>query len=201
MARITTPFSGPICKNMQQLNVEHYSNNEYNYHRRQRIMMIGATLRGGGYDTSQPHHNYLATLIEDGCYKDTMAWALNGGISQSWNDERFARMYNIKCHRVQKYLNCGRIPHYLVMGNPEGIVKLPPEEVWASMYADDRAEIEGRRSVAIEKKYSTQYGNCRKCGKAYAEGKRVQMRALDEGVTIVVTCGTEDCGNVWHVQG
>jgi hypothetical protein len=103
--------------------------------------------------------------------------------------------YIIVAGRVERYILDGALDRGFYASE---LADAPAQAIWPHRYAAEIASIEEQNAARIEKRYSTQHGNCKKCGVAKATSRRVQTRSLDEGITLYVTC---ICGAEWTVRG
>ena len=187
----------------------YYSDN-YNNHRRAHVVVIGccmrryAPFRGLDGEVQETH----IRKVERSCFNETCAVADRRNVSKNWQNCLFVHIYNMVTYRVQTNLSWSAGDEgsdYLIARVVAGDIdvealggaasrELRPARTKA-MYD----EIEERKNQIVAKRYSTQH-ECSKCGKRKTTEVEVQLRSLDEGSTLIITCGFDNCNNVWRIR-
>jgi DNA-directed RNA polymerase subunit M/transcription elongation factor TFIIS len=182
----------------------------YNNERRSRIIVIGCCMRN--YPpfcdlTISKQESYIRK-IERSCYNHTCVSADKKNVPRNWQNDNFKTLYNIITYRVQKNLVFSvEEPgsEYLISMITNGdfdvnaIGKMKSRELQPNKTKDIYDEIEKRKQQKIVKKYSTQH-ECFKCGGRKTTEVQLQLRSLDEGSTLIVTCEIDNCTNVWKLS-
>ena len=146
--------------------------------------------------------------VERSCFNETCSIADSRNVSRNWQNYLFVHIYNMVTYRVQANLawsESDKGSDYLIDRVVKGIVdveaiggfesrELRPAKTIA-MYD----EINERKNQIVTKKYSTQY-ECSKCWGRKTTEVEVQLRSLDEGSTLIVTCEMDNCNNVWKIR-
>jgi DNA-directed RNA polymerase subunit M/transcription elongation factor TFIIS len=186
-----------------------YYNPTYNNIRRARVIVIGCCLRN--YDPfrdlpikKQEEH---IRRIERSCYNYTCVSADKKNVPRNWQNTNFIILYNIISYRVQKNLICCEDDpgsDYLVKKIIDGSIdvysigKMKSRELRPSKTREIYDDIEKRKQQKVVKKYSTQH-ECFKCHGRKTTEVELQLRSLDEGSTLIITCEMDNCNNVWKL--
>ena len=189
------------------LNYWYYKNKDYYRDRYRQLVLIGHYLR-----KYEPFNNLdektqenIIEKIELSCFDKTKRTMDKQNIRC---EEIFNKYYNTLCFKI---LNNIRVnpddeeSYYLVKLITEGkiklniIAKLNSTELNPLKNKDLVNSINMRRKQTIKKKITTKY-KCRKCGENRTTETSKQLRGLDEGVTLIIRCENEYCGNVWKIN-
>jgi len=187
-----------------------YYTHIYNNERRSRVIVIGCCMRNYNPFTELPleqQEDYIRK-IERSCYNYTCTSSDKKNVPRNWENTNFITMYNIITYRVQKnllYDDKDPSSEYLIKEITEGrfdvnnIGKMKSKHLCPSKTKDIYEDIERRKQQKIVKKYSTQY-ECFKCGGRKTTAVELQLRSLDEGSTLIITCEMDNCTNVWKLS-
>lgn len=145
--------------------------------------------------------------IEESCYKHTCDKAKIYLESIDWSNTRFSYLYS--CTRFKVENNILYKPEepkssYLIKNIMGGSIDIREVGGMSSRSlrpyktADVYNSIDLRCKQKLVKKYSTQH-ECSRCGQRKTTEEERQIRALDEGSTIIIKCEIENCGNVWRL--
>jgi DNA-directed RNA polymerase subunit M/transcription elongation factor TFIIS len=178
----------------------------YNHIRRQRGWLIGCCLMTHQQFAELPRarRDEILTLVECSCFEYACAMASKCGCVIDWNLMMFENIYDTIAFRVQKHIETSTMtPDPLVArlctdnDFAARFASIPSHELRPEHTFDIRESIRQQREQKIEEKYSTQYGECQRCGQAKAKPVLVHARSLDEGATLWIYCMTEGCGASW----
>ena len=187
-----------------------YYTHKYNNTRRGRIIVIGCCMRKYHlFDTLDVHQQetYIRR-IERSCYNHACMEADNKNVPRNWQNNNFQVLYNMITYRVQKnlvYSPDDPGSDYLISKIVNGgfdvnnIGKMKSKDLRPIKTQSIYDDIEIRKQQKIVKKYSTQY-ECFKCGGRKTTEVELQLRSLDEGSTIIITCEMDNCTNSWRLS-
>lgn len=187
-----------------------YYTPQYNNDRRSRAIVIGCCMRQYPpfleLDPSvQEDH---IRRIERSCYNHTCTSADKKNVSRNWQNNLFVHLYNLITYRVQKNLQYSEDDpgsDYLIKKVMDEtfdikiIGKAKSKELRPAKTQKLYDEIEKRKQQKITKKYSSQH-ECFKCGGRKTTEIEVQLRSLDEGSTLIITCEMDNCNNTWKIS-
>jgi DNA-directed RNA polymerase subunit M/transcription elongation factor TFIIS len=187
-----------------------YYKSAYNNIRRARVIVIGCCLRNYGpfkdlHINKQEEH---IRRIERSCYNHTCVSADKKNVPRNWQNTNFIILYNIIAYRVQKNLIYNKGDpgsDYLVKKIIDGTIdvysigKMKSRDLRPSKTQELYDDIEKRKQQKIVKKYSTQH-ECFKCRGRKTTEVELQLRSLDEGSTLIITCEMDNCNNVWKLS-
>jgi DNA-directed RNA polymerase subunit M/transcription elongation factor TFIIS len=186
-----------------------YYTSKYNNERRSRAIVIGCCMRK--YDRfcelNIDLQNDYIRRIERSCYNHTCTSADKKNVPRNWQNSNFLTLYNIITYRVQKNLIYSKdVPGsiYLIDKiidgeiNIKNIGKMKSRELRPDITKEIYDDIEKRKQQKVFKKYSNQH-KCFKCGGRKTTEVELQLRSLDEGSTLIVTCEMDNCSNVWKL--
>jgi DNA-directed RNA polymerase subunit M/transcription elongation factor TFIIS len=184
------------------LPIELYQSNEYNQLRRAYILLIASLIEEHLID--QDINNYLESIIgiEKSCYNHSVEIADYEMLIPDFDNAHFDQLYRTRITRITKNLDINsEVADDHLIGliinrniDIDNISKMKPEELSPSRNEQLLEALSARRNQKMSVKVSTLY-KCRQCGKKEATVRSVQMRALDEGDTLVLTCNF--CGYKW----
>lgn len=182
----------------------------YNNDRRSRIIVLGCCMRNYKpfcdlHPSVQERH---IRKIERSCHNHACVTADKKNVSRNWQNVLFVHLYNEITFRVQKNLVVREhdpASKYLIDKIISGdfdtnnIGKAKSKELCPekSQYIYD--EIEERKQQKIKKKFSSQH-ECFKCGGRKTTEVEIQLRSLDEGSTLFITCEMDNCTNTWRIS-
>lgn len=195
---------------MRKILPDMYYSEQYNNDRRSRVVVIGCCLRKYQPFNDLPIEKQEEHIrrIERSCYNHACYMADTKNISCNFHNPIFVNIYNIITFRVQKnllYDSDNPDNKYLVEKivdesfDIKSIGSAKSSELCPAKTKKIRDEIEKRKRQKIIKKYSTQH-ECFKCGGRKTTEVEIQLRSLDEGSTLIITCEVENCGNVWKIS-
>jgi DNA-directed RNA polymerase subunit M/transcription elongation factor TFIIS len=190
--------------------LDRYYTPQYNNDRRSRIIVIGCCMRNYSPFCNldvNTQESYIRK-IERSCYNYTCTSADKKNVPRNWENDNFRTLYNIITYRVQKNMVCSHEDpgsDYLIDKITKGefdvnnIGKMKSRELRPEKTKDIYDDIEKRKQQKIVKKYSTQH-ECFKCGERRTTEVQLQLRSLDEGSTLIITCEMDNCSNVWKLS-
>lgn len=183
-----------------------YTDPEYNQLRRAYLLLIASLIEPHLID--QDINNYLETImsIERSCYLHAIEIADYELLLPDFTNVQFEQLYRTRITRITKNLDIHSEvgDDYLVSAIIDGAIDIPlisklsPEELSPSKNAKLIEELTARRTQKISVKVSTMY-KCpqRGCGKNETTVRSAQMRSLDEGETLIITCIF--CSHKWFM--
>jgi DNA-directed RNA polymerase subunit M/transcription elongation factor TFIIS len=188
---------------------DRYYKPKYTNARRSRIIVIGCCMRQYPLFCEllvSDQESYIRR-IERSCYNHSCTSADKKNVPRNWQNENFQSLYNIITYRVQKNLVWTKDDpgsEYLIDTITRGefdvnnIGKMKSRDLRPAKTKDIYDDIERRKQQKIRKKYSTQH-ECFKCGGRKTTEVELQLRSLDEGSTLIITCEMDNCSNVWRL--
>lgn len=186
-----------------------YYSQKYTNDRRSRVIVIGCCMRKYPPFCKLPvetQESYIRR-IERSCYNYACVSADKKNVSRNWQNINFQSLYNIITYRVQKNLLWSKDDpgsEYLIESITKGefdvnnIGKIKSRYLRPSKTQSIYDDIERRKQQKVKKKYSTQH-ECFKCGGRKTTEVELQLRSLDEGSTLIITCEMDNCSNVWKL--
>ena len=186
-----------------------YYTSNYTNERRSRAITIGCCMRKYPPFRELPteiQESYIRR-IERSCYNQACNSADKKNVPRNWQNVNFQSLYNIIAYRVQKNLVWSKDDpgsEYLIDSITKGtfdvinIGKMKSRQLRPSKTQDVYDDIERRKQQRVKKKYSTQH-ECFKCGGRKTTEVELQLRSLDEGSTLIITCEMDNCSNVWKI--
>lgn len=196
--------------NKRKILPKQYYEKQYSNERRARVIVIGCCMRSYAPFCDLPmklQETYIRK-IERSCYNSACSSADKKNVSRNWENPLFLHLYNMISYRVQKNIywqeentDSDCLIKKIVAGEcrVENIGDMESRELQPLKTEDMYKEINKRRQQKIQKKYSTQH-ECFKCGGRRTTEVEVQLRSLDEGSTLFITCEMENCSNVWRIS-
>lgn len=174
-----------------------YTDPEYNQLRRAYLLLIAALIEPHLMD--QDINNYCNTIIgiEQSCYSHAVEIADYELLLPDFGSAAFEQLYRTRITRITKNLDIQSEvgDDYLVTAIIDGNIDIPsiskllPEELSPSKNVKLIEELNARRTQKISVKVSTMYRCPQKgCGKNETTVRSAQMRSLDEGETLIITC-------------
>ncbi len=179
-----------LTSNRRVLPHSYYTKN-YTNSRRARAILISCCARKHDSFAKMPpdDQNRIIRKMERSCYN---AACLHFDI--------FDRAYNTITYKIQTNLLNPRMIEKIISGeiDPDQVGFMSARELCPGRSSVERKIIEQRREQKIVKKYSSQH-ECGRCGGRKTTEQEVQLRSLDEGSTLIITCEMENCTNVWRI--
>jgi len=185
-------------KYLPQLKDE-YNEKQYNEIRKLEICLIIDCF--SNYDWNFEFKEKLARRIERSCYNATCDKADEINIDKNWAHPKFEKLYHHISSRVTNNLDSSsevnnpylmtKIIEFL-KGDPQGIDPskvgtMSSELLCPASSLAIRNDLLARSQQKIVNKTSSMY-KCRKCGKSETITKEIQIRALDEGASVSISC-------------
>lgn len=188
------------------LPVSVYADSEYNRLRRAYLLLIANLIEDHLID--QNINSYCDTIIgiEQSCYRHAVEIADYELLLPDFSIPQFEQLYRTRITRITKNLDIHSEvgDDYLVSAILNGSVDIPtisklsPEELSPSRNIKLIEELTARRTQKISVKVSTMYRCPQKgCGKNETTVRSAQMRSLDEGETLIITCIF--CSHKWFM--
>ena len=188
--------------------IEYYLDPSYNSIRISHVMLIGCCMRNYKPFSVLPiddQETYIRRL-ERSCYNSTIEYADDNNIPCNWHNELFIKKYTITTYKVQANLIIRDSDSNYLMDNlisksisAISVGKMKSRQLCPSKSKHLYDIIDVRKKQRIIKKYSKQY-KCGKCGKRKTTFYEKQLRSLDEGSTLFITCAIDNCGNSWSLS-
>jgi DNA-directed RNA polymerase subunit M/transcription elongation factor TFIIS len=175
--------------------------------RRARVVLLYCSLRSNASFKALelPVQHEMVMEIESGALDKALDDTASRSIGQNWSNPLFVAIYNSIMYKTQTHVEATTGPWVidrLLSGDivPRLLAAMTTEELLPHTVADIRKQISTRLEQKIITKVTTQY-ECMVCHKSQATSREEQLRALDEGSTVFLTCVTEGCGNEWTIGG
>lgn len=189
------------------LPIRYYTNKNYNNTRRTRVILIGIFARQYPAFKKLPEdtQDEIIEAIERSCYNETCNSADDLNTPRNWKNDEFQALYKYITHAVQKgilYEADKPSSEYLIKKivdgdiDPNIVGTLKPHEIYPEKTKTLHEMIETRRNVKYEKKYNTTF-TCPVCGGKKTTVVVKNMRSLDEGADMRVTCAATGCNTTW----
>ena len=179
------------------LPIELYTDSNYNKYRRVIILLIADILeKNNKFKLLNKDIQYNIIInIEQSCYNETIKKSDDLLIYQSWDNTKFSYLYYLFCNKITKNLDFESEvkSKYLInkiLNNEIDILKIASmtsEELCPDKSKIIKEGLDKRNNQKISIKTSTLY-KCLNCGKKEVTIKSVQIRALDEGASLSITC-------------
>ncbi len=177
------------------LPISTYTDDEYNQLRRAYLILIAKLLEAHLIDQDINEHLETILSIEHSCYDHAVEIAEYELLLPDFDCAQFEQLYRTCITRITKNMDIHSEvgDDYLATAILDGTVdvgsisKLPPEMLSPSQNAELIEYLTARRTQKASVKVSTDY-QCRKCFKRETTMRSMQIRSLDEGETLVITC-------------
>lgn len=181
----------------------------YCFQRRKTILMFASILEEIPKFKNMPlsEQEEMLVTIEKSCFDKAVSKCKESAIYVDWVNEKFSYMYCLTVSRVSKNIDAGSEVGDSYLIDKLMSKQIKSEEVAMLSSADlvDPASIQEinekldkRRSSKIFEKTSSMYP-CRNCKGRNCTVRTQQMRSIDEGFSIIVSCVT--CGYRFIVNG
>lgn len=174
-----------------------YNDNEYTIERRLIILLIANILEINNLFKilNKKQQDKIIINIEKSCYNETLKKAEELLIYKSWENEKFCYLYQLYCNKITKNLDISsevksdylfnQIINDLIDIN--NIASLSSDQLCPDKSENIKKNIRLRSDQEIKTKTSSLY-TCPNCHKKETKLKMVQLRSLDEGYNISLTC-------------
>lgn len=183
-----------------------YTDSNYNQLRRAYLLLIASLIEPHLIDKDINEYLDVIMNIELSCYLHAIEIADYELLLPDFSNNQFEQLYRTRITRITKNLDIQSEvgDDYLITAIIDGkidvanISKLSPEELSPSKNEKLIEELTARRTQKISVKVSTMY-KCpqRGCGKNETTVRSAQMRSLDEGETLIITCIF--CSHKWFM--
>lgn len=185
-----------------------YNNKLYNKNRRAILLLIADILEKNNKFKLQ-HQEIQSNIIiniELSCFNQTINKADELLIYQSWDNEKFVYLYYLTCNKITKNLDPESEVQsdYLInkiLNNEIDITKIgsmTSEDLCPDKSQNIKNVLNLRNNQQIKIKTSTLY-TCKNCKRKEVSIFQVQIKALDEGSNLSLTC--QFCKYHWVVGG
>jgi DNA-directed RNA polymerase subunit M/transcription elongation factor TFIIS len=181
-----------------------YEDENYNKLRRGYLILL-ASIFDKEIDDEISNHIDNIIMIEKSCYNHAVNDANIDLIIPNFGNSKFEDLYRSKIIRITKNMDITSEvgDRYLIKSilsneiDLQYISYMKPEELSPSKNKDLLQKLTNRQNQQISYKKSTLY-KCSSCKRNETLVKSVQMRSLDEGETLVITCTF--CHNKWFIN-
>lgn len=140
----------------------------------------------------------IAKQLEESVLSQSKILCSEEGFIPYCTDQKFINRYQTTYNHVFSAIQNSKIVENIIYGsmNLEDIARKPIGELCPDSIANVVHEIDKRKNVQVEKKFSTRY-RCRKCGTSKTQILEYQGRAVDEASSFSVKC--VECDFVWRI--
>lgn len=184
------------------LPISTYQDDSYNDLRRGYLLLIASLIESYLIDDSITDHIDMIISVEKSCYDHSIEIAEYELLTTDFSVSAFEHLYRTRVMRITKNLDWESEvgDDYLATGlidgtiDPRNVSKMDSKELSPLKNAKLINHLNQRLSQTITVKTSTLY-RCRQCGKKETTIRSAQMRSLDEGETLIITCSF--CGYRW----
>jgi DNA-directed RNA polymerase subunit RPC12/RpoP len=181
-----------------------YENPLYNNLRRGYLLLIASLINEYLIEDEINKSLGMILAIEESCYHHAVEIAKAEVMSPSFLNPAFETLYRTKIMRITKNLDINSEvgDEHLALGllggiiDPRGVSKLDNKDLSPSRNMKLLEEHSSRLNQKISVKTSTLY-RCRQCTRKETTVRSAQMRSLDEGETLIISCTW--CGYKWFV--
>ena len=139
--------------------------------------------------------------LERSCYNSACTLADDNNIIKNWENTLFVDSYTVILYKICVNINKKYIKLIEMLITNRGILtqqELTEEYMNPTYNIEFHKVIDERKRQFIKKKYSYQY-KCSKCKQSKTTVQDVQLKAVDEGSTLLVECATNGCGHHWKI--
>ena len=172
-----------------------YEDESYNDLRRGYLILIGTLIEEYLIDDDINKHIDMIIAIEKSCYDHSMEIADYELLTPDFTLSAFEHLYRTRVMRITKNLDINSEvgDEHLATGLLGGIIdpitvsKLENKDLSPIHNEKLLEELSTRLNQTITLKTSTLY-RCRQCGRNKTTVRSAQMRSLDEGETLIITC-------------
>lgn len=188
--------------------IEIYKDAEYNKLRRMQLILISNIfdemfVKLNIADSSYYHVQTIVN-IEKSCYDHAVETAIQNSIMNTWSHPLFEHIYRSKIIRITKNIDSSSevndtylFNHIIDKSNTfdvNNISKLRPEELSPKTTQMIIKNFKDRMNQKLTYRTTSLY-TCKNCKKNICRIKSIQLRSLDEGENISLTC--DYCNNHW----
>ncbi len=181
-----------------------YNDVEYNSNRRLIILLIASLLEEHKdfKQKDREEQDQIIIDIELSCYTSTIKKSNELLIYINWENTKFTYLYQLFCNKITKNIdtNSEVNDNYLInkiINNEidiKNIAELTSDELCPVKANNIKQNLILRNQQKLNYKTSTLY-SCKNCKKRNVTVKEIQMRSLDEGSNLSLTCLF--CGYHW----
>jgi len=174
-----------------------YNNPKYCKERRTIILLIASILEKNENFKAieKATQDYIILNIEKSCYNSTIKKSNELLIYINWDNSKFTYMYQLFCNKITKNLDSDSEVNnsYLIDAiinddiDLKNIAELPSDKLCPEKSDIIKQNLIMRNSQKLNYKTSGLY-QCKNCGKRLVTIKPVQLRSLDEGQNLSLTC-------------
>ena len=198
-----------FCDQKVLLPIHFFKDKKYNESRRVRAKLLYCCLHThtAFAELKKAAKLEILTNLESGIYNLTHDTAIEKGETRNWTNAKFSSIYNKLCFRIQTSLvsrynsSAASLVGKMISGelNPRTVPTMTIEQLNSHATKTIKNMVNIRRKQAVKETVTTKYF-CKRCKCRYATERAVQQRSLDEGMTIIITCKTDGCGNIWRIN-
>lgn len=188
------------------INSKYYLDDLYSYERRKIILLLANILEKNNMfkKLSVSKQEEIIIGIELSCYNKTIEKALEEVIYINWENEKFIYVYQLIVTKITKNLdiesevNNDFLINSIINDNIDilNIANLKSEDLCPDSNSDIKANLNLRRNQKLNYKTSGLY-TCKNCKNKKTIIKPIQVRSLDEGYSLSITC--TECNFNWVV--
>ncbi len=179
-----------------------YEDRSYNDLRRGYLLLIASLLEEYLIEGDINDHCGMIVSIEKSCYDHAVEIADYELLAPDFGVMAFEHLYRTRIMRITKNIDINsevgdeHLATCLFEGSidPVGISKLDNKDLSPHHNMKLLEELNIRLNQKVTLKTSTLY-RCRQCGRKETTVRSAQMRSLDEGETIIISCVF--CGYKW----
>lgn len=172
-----------------------YEDSTYNNLRRGYLLLIASLIEEYLIDGDINDHCEMIIEIEKSCYDHAVEIADYELLTPDFIIPAFEQLYRTKIVRITKNLDINSEvgDEYLAVGllvgeiDPSTVSKLDNKDLSPSHNVKLLQALNNRLNQKMSVKTSTLY-KCRQCGRKETTIRSAQMRSLDEGETLIITC-------------
>lgn len=208
MKSIITQFNNIQDKLKFTIPIKIYLDPLYNKNRRSILLLIADILEKNKKFKLQNHkiQSNIIIDIELSCYNQTIFKANELLIYKSWDNVKFNYLYYLNCNKITKNLDIESEVEsdYLInkiLNNEIDINiigSLSSEQLCPDKSQNIKDNLNKRNNQHIKVKTSTLY-TCKNCKRKEVSIFQVQIKALDEGSNLSLTC--QFCKYHWMISG
>lgn len=171
----------------------------YSKERRQVLLTICSIMDGykGFKSLKRDVQSSIVIEIEKSCYSKLENKCAEEAIYKCWNNDRFAYLYSLICGRVISNLDMKDNNDYIISAiindsiDIKNIGFMDSDALNPSIRKKLLESINNRKNIKIKQKTTSLY-TCRNCKMKNCSVRFQQMRSLDEGQSMILTC--QNCG-------
>lgn len=172
---------------------------EYSKERRQVILTICEIMDKHEIfkELNRQKQRDIIMAIENSCYNKLKDKCSEEAIYKCWHNERFSYLYSLICGRVISNLDKDENNDYIIEAivtntiDVKQIGYMDSDSLNPSIRKQLLENINSRKNIKIKQKTTSLY-TCRNCKMKNCSVRFQQMRSLDEGQSMILTC--QNCG-------